>query len=128
VIHVGTALHARRALTSFVTHNKRLLDGAIAAGIPVDLSATVTGKDRHLAAAVTCRRPVDVTCALAAQHDLSDWLIVDLMPRYLGRAGDVPAAVGHGEGDQRGLHRPAISRDRWPTRNPFTNTAIALWS
>ena len=33
-IHLGTALHARRALTSFVTYDKRLLDAARAAGLP----------------------------------------------------------------------------------------------
>jgi predicted nucleic acid-binding protein len=33
-IHLGTALHARHALTSFVTYDKRLLDAAMAAGIP----------------------------------------------------------------------------------------------
>ena len=35
-IHLGTALHARHALTSFITYDKRLLDAAIAAGLPVD--------------------------------------------------------------------------------------------
>ena len=35
-IHLGTALHARRALTSFVTYDKRLLDAVIAAGLPAD--------------------------------------------------------------------------------------------
>jgi predicted nucleic acid-binding protein len=35
-IHLGTALHAREALTSFVTYDKRLLDAASAAGLPVD--------------------------------------------------------------------------------------------
>lgn len=34
-IHLGTALHARDALTSFVTYDKRLLDAAMAAGLPV---------------------------------------------------------------------------------------------
>jgi uncharacterized protein len=34
-IHLGTALHARGALTSFVTYDKRLLDAAAAAGLPV---------------------------------------------------------------------------------------------
>jgi predicted nucleic acid-binding protein len=34
-IHLGTALHARPALTSFVTYDKRLLDAAMAAGLPV---------------------------------------------------------------------------------------------
>jgi len=33
-IHLGTALHARKALTSFVTYDKRLLDAATAAGLP----------------------------------------------------------------------------------------------
>jgi predicted nucleic acid-binding protein len=35
-IHLGTALHARQTLTSFVTYDKRLLDAAIAAGLPAD--------------------------------------------------------------------------------------------
>ena len=35
-IHLGTALHARPALTSFVTYDKRLLDAATAAGLPAD--------------------------------------------------------------------------------------------
>ena len=35
-IHLGTALHARRAVTSFVTYDKRLLDAALAAGLPVN--------------------------------------------------------------------------------------------
>ena len=35
-IHLGTALHARQALTSFVTYDKRLLDAVIAAGLPAD--------------------------------------------------------------------------------------------
>ena len=35
-IHLGTALHARRAVTSFVTYDKRLLDTALAAGLPAD--------------------------------------------------------------------------------------------
>jgi uncharacterized protein len=38
-IHLGTALHARGTLTSFVTYDKRLLDAAAAAGIPVDSPA-----------------------------------------------------------------------------------------
>lgn len=38
-IHLGTALHAREALTSFVTYDKRLLDAAAAAGLPVDSPA-----------------------------------------------------------------------------------------
>jgi uncharacterized protein len=35
-IHLGTALHTRTALTSFVTYDKRLLDAARTAGLPVD--------------------------------------------------------------------------------------------
>jgi uncharacterized protein len=35
-IHLGTALHTRRALTAFVTYDRRLLDAARAAGLPVD--------------------------------------------------------------------------------------------
>ena len=35
-IHLGTALHARQVLTSFVTYDKRLLDAVIAAGLPAD--------------------------------------------------------------------------------------------
>jgi len=35
-IHLGTTLHARPALTSFVTYDKRLLDAATAAGLPAD--------------------------------------------------------------------------------------------
>jgi predicted nucleic acid-binding protein len=35
-IHLGTAQHARHRLTSFVTYDKRLLDAAIAAGLPAD--------------------------------------------------------------------------------------------
>jgi uncharacterized protein len=35
-IHLGTALHTRRTLTSFVTYDKRLLDAARTAGLPVD--------------------------------------------------------------------------------------------
>jgi hypothetical protein len=38
-IHLGTALHARYVLTSFVTYDKRLLDAAIAAGLPADSPA-----------------------------------------------------------------------------------------
>jgi uncharacterized protein len=34
-IHLGTALHARGTLTSFLTYDKRLLDAAAAAGLPV---------------------------------------------------------------------------------------------
>jgi predicted nucleic acid-binding protein len=33
-VHLGTALHARPMLTSFVTYDKRLLDAATAAGLP----------------------------------------------------------------------------------------------
>ena len=32
----GTALHARQALTSFVTYDKRLLDAVTATGLPAD--------------------------------------------------------------------------------------------
>jgi predicted nucleic acid-binding protein len=35
-IHLGTALHARPVLTSFVTYDRRLLDAARAAGLPAD--------------------------------------------------------------------------------------------
>jgi len=38
-IHLGTALHARASLTSFVTYDKRLLDAAQAAGLPADSPA-----------------------------------------------------------------------------------------
>ena len=38
-IHLGTALHARGTLTSFVTYDKRLLDAAAAAGLPVNSPA-----------------------------------------------------------------------------------------
>jgi len=38
-IHLGTALHARGTLTSFVTYDKRLLGAAAAAGLPVDSPA-----------------------------------------------------------------------------------------
>jgi hypothetical protein len=38
-IHLGTALQARGTLTSFVTYDKRLLDAAAAAGLPVDSPA-----------------------------------------------------------------------------------------
>jgi predicted nucleic acid-binding protein len=38
-IHLGTALHARGTLTSFVTYDKRLLDAAVAASLPVDSPA-----------------------------------------------------------------------------------------
>jgi predicted nucleic acid-binding protein len=33
-IHLGAALSIRRSLTSFVTYDKRLLDAAMAAGLP----------------------------------------------------------------------------------------------
>ena len=38
-IHLGTALHARQVLTSFVTYDKRLLDAALAAGLPAGAPA-----------------------------------------------------------------------------------------
>jgi uncharacterized protein len=38
-IHLGTALHSRARLTSFVTYDKRLLDAAQAAGLAVDSPA-----------------------------------------------------------------------------------------
>ena len=38
-IHLGTALHSRPGLTSLVTYDKRLLDAAEAAGLPVDSPA-----------------------------------------------------------------------------------------
>lgn len=38
-IHLGTALSIRPGLTSFVTYDKRLLDAAIAAGIPAESPA-----------------------------------------------------------------------------------------
>ena len=38
-IHLGTALQSRPGLTSFVTYDKRLLDAARAAGLPVDSPA-----------------------------------------------------------------------------------------
>ena len=38
-IHLGTALHSGPGLTSFVTYDKRLLDAARAAGLPVDSPA-----------------------------------------------------------------------------------------
>jgi uncharacterized protein len=38
-IHLGTAQHFRSGLTSFVTCDKRLLDAAAAAGLPVDSPA-----------------------------------------------------------------------------------------
>jgi hypothetical protein len=38
-IHLGTALRPRSSLTSFVTYDKRLLDAAQAAGLPIDAPA-----------------------------------------------------------------------------------------
>lgn len=38
-IHLGTALHAGHGLTSFVTYDKRLLEAARAAGLPVSAPA-----------------------------------------------------------------------------------------
>jgi predicted nucleic acid-binding protein len=38
-IHLATALRARQPLTSFVTYDKRLLDAALAAGLPADAPA-----------------------------------------------------------------------------------------
>lgn len=38
-IHLGTALRIRPSLTSFVTYDKRLLDAAQAAGLPIDAPA-----------------------------------------------------------------------------------------
>ena len=38
-VHLGTALHSRAGLTPFVTYDKRLLDAAQTAGLPVDSSA-----------------------------------------------------------------------------------------
>ena len=38
-IHLGTALSTRASLTSFVTYDKRLLDAAQAAGLPIDSPA-----------------------------------------------------------------------------------------
>jgi predicted nucleic acid-binding protein len=38
-IHLGTAIQSRPRLTSFVTYDKRLLDAARAAGLPVDSPA-----------------------------------------------------------------------------------------
>jgi uncharacterized protein len=35
-IHLGTALHTRLDLTAFVTYDRRLLDAARTAGLPVD--------------------------------------------------------------------------------------------
>ena len=38
-VHLGTALHSRPGLTSFVTYDKRLLGAARAAGLPTDSPA-----------------------------------------------------------------------------------------
>jgi uncharacterized protein len=38
-IHLGSALSVRRSLRSFVTYDKRLLDAAMAAGLPADAPA-----------------------------------------------------------------------------------------
>ena len=38
-IHLATALRSRTSLTSFVTYDKRLLDAAQAAGLPIDSPA-----------------------------------------------------------------------------------------
>jgi predicted nucleic acid-binding protein len=38
-IHLGTALHFRAELTSFVTYDRRLRDAAAAANLPVDSPA-----------------------------------------------------------------------------------------
>ena len=38
-IHLGTALHSRSSLTSFVTYGKRLLDAARAVGLPIGAPA-----------------------------------------------------------------------------------------
>jgi uncharacterized protein len=38
-IHLGTALHTGKELTSFVTYDKRLLDAARAAGLPTESPA-----------------------------------------------------------------------------------------
>jgi hypothetical protein len=38
-IHLGTALHTRPALTSFITYDKRLLDAALAAGLSAEAPA-----------------------------------------------------------------------------------------
>jgi uncharacterized protein len=40
-IHLGTALQARSGLISFVTYDKRLLEAARAAGLPVDSPAAL---------------------------------------------------------------------------------------
>jgi predicted nucleic acid-binding protein len=38
-VHLGTALTLRRDLTSFITYDKRLLDAAVAAGMPTESPA-----------------------------------------------------------------------------------------
>jgi predicted nucleic acid-binding protein len=38
-VHLGTALHSRSGLSSFVTYDKRLLDAAQMAGLPVNSPA-----------------------------------------------------------------------------------------
>jgi predicted nucleic acid-binding protein len=38
-IHLGTALHTRQVVTSFVTYDKRLLEAALAAGLPAQAPA-----------------------------------------------------------------------------------------
>ena len=38
-IHLGTALHTRQVVTAFVTYDKRLLDAALAAGLPAEAPA-----------------------------------------------------------------------------------------
>ena len=39
-IHLGTALHTRQALSSFITYDQRLLDAALAAGLPAHAPAS----------------------------------------------------------------------------------------
>jgi len=38
-IHLGTALHVRSKVSSFVTYDKRLLEAAVAAGLPAEAPA-----------------------------------------------------------------------------------------
>ena len=38
-IHLGAALHTGNVLTSFITYDKRLLDAALAAGLPAEAPA-----------------------------------------------------------------------------------------
>jgi predicted nucleic acid-binding protein len=38
-LHLGTALHTGNVLTSFITYDKRLLDAALAAGLPAEAPA-----------------------------------------------------------------------------------------